>query len=531
MTVSTCSWPLRQNNLMKRSPLFLLLITLFALAACQTNVAESPSEEAGPTARVVLEDLLNPVGLTVLEDGALLVAEEGTGERDLSAGVTALLPDGRSGRFLAEFPSSRDSGDLSGVPFVAYAEGTLYTSHFRLGHLLTLALELPLTLPDTPFTPDDMAPRMTPLNNVALANPFSLTFSPIGLPVVSDATENGVAIMTNGGQTRFFHRFGPLPNPGEGKPTIDAVPTGIARDGDEYLVTLTGGCPFPAGGGRLVAINENRDERLITQGLNMPIDVKLDEDGTIWLLEFATFNIEEGCFNARGYEPRTGRLSRLNNNGQPEIILTGLNFPGGLAFGPEGELYISETFSGRVLRIDGLDTLPVGTPVGELLGEPAAIFTNPTVTDNQLDLQFVNVAAESGLDFQHGAFAEAISTDPAAMMGGGLCWLDYNKDGWLDLYLVNSYAHEEEPLWAERGGLPHNQLFRNEAGQFSDVSAATRTDLSLRGNGCVAADFDMDGWTDIFVTVDGPNVLLWNNRDGTFTEGAGTSRCRQPPME
>ncbi|MCB0020932.1 MAG: ScyD/ScyE family protein, partial [Anaerolineales bacterium] len=279
---------------MKRSPLALLLLTLLALAACQTGLPESQSTATGPTASVVLDDLLNPVGLTVLEDGTLLVAEEGSGERDLSAGVTALLPDGRSGRFLADFPSSRDSGDLSGVPFVAYADGTLYTSHFRLGHLLTLELSLPLSLPDTPYTPDDMAPRMTPLNNVALVNPFGLTFSAIGLPVVSDATENGVAMMTNGGQTRFFHRFDPLPNPGEGKQTIDAVPTGIARNGDEYLVTLTGGCPFPAGGGRLVAIDDNRSERLITDGLNMPIGVQLDANETIWLLEFATFDSDAG---------------------------------------------------------------------------------------------------------------------------------------------------------------------------------------------------------------------------------------------
>ncbi|MCB8959287.1 MAG: CRTAC1 family protein [Ardenticatenales bacterium] len=80
----------------------------------------------------------------------------------------------------------------------------------------------------------------------------------------------------------------------------------------------------------------------------------------------------------------------------------------------------------------------------------------------------------------------------------------------------------------EQGGLPHNQLYRNEGGQFSDVSAATGTDLAIRGNGCVAADFDMDGWTDIFVTADGPNVLLWNNRDGTFTDGAAPAGVDSP---
>jgi hypothetical protein len=52
------------------------------------------------------------------------------------------------------------------------------------------------------------------------------------------------------------------------------------------------------------------------------------------------------------------------------------------------------------------------------------------------------------------------------------------------------------------------------------VSAESQSDLALRGNGCVAADFDLDGLTDLYVTADGPNALLWNNGDGTFSEGA-----------
>ena len=64
-------------------------------------------------------------------------------------------------------------------------------------------------------------------------------------------------------------------------------------------------------------------------------------------------------------------------------------------------------------------------------------------------------------------------------------------------------------------------------GRFEDVSRGSGADLPLRGNGCVAADFDLDADTDLYVTSAGYNVatdgwdaLLWNEGDGTFTEGA-----------
>ena len=85
--------------------------------------------------------------------------------------------------------------------------------------------------------------------------------------------------------------------------------------------------------------------------------------------------------------------------------------------------------------------------------------------------RFTDVTQEAGLEFEHGAFRWDVSGDPVAMMGGGLCWLDYDQDGWLDLYAVNSYAVAEAGRWeSEGGGLPRNALFRNDEGQFSDVS-------------------------------------------------------------
>jgi hypothetical protein len=102
------------------------------------------------------------------------------------------------------------------------------------------------------------------------------------------------------------------------------------------------------------------------------------------------------------------------------------------------------------------------------------------------------------------------------MMGGGLCWLDYNDDGWLDLFAVNGYADSDlgsEPI-------PRSALFRNDHGRFVNVTARSGAGVRVKGEGCVAADLDGDGRTDLYVTTATDDVLLWNNANGTFGEGA-----------
>ena len=132
-----------------------------------------------------------------------------------------------------------------------------------------------------------------------------------------------------------------------------------------------------------------------------------------------------------------------------------------------------------------------------------------------------DVAQEVGLRFRHGSFRySAGATDTVAMMGGGLCWLDYDADGWLDLFVVNSYSLLDVARWKEEGDLPRTALFHNEGGTFVDVSRSSGANLALRGNGCVAADLDLNGHTDLYVTSDTYDALLWNRGDGTFAEGA-----------
>src|SRR5437016_12039381 len=112
--------------------------------------------------------------------------------------------------------------------------------------------------------------------------------------------------------------------------------------------------------------------------------------------------------------------------------------------------------------------------------------------DGFAGVRLENIARGAGLDFRQGAFRFGVSPDPTAMTGGGLCALDYNNDGWIDLFAVNSYSESDYARWQKRGGLPRSALFENVKGRFTNVTRQSGAGLGVRGQGCVAADLNGD---------------------------------------
>jgi hypothetical protein len=138
----------------------------------------------------------------------------------------------------------------------------------------------------------------------------------------------------------------------------------------------------------------------------------------------------------------------------------------------------------------------------------ALMFTCPALAEDW----FVESSATRNLAATYHSGAKGQLYFPEIMCGGG-AWLDYDGDGDLDFYLVQAY---ELPDGAERG--VGNQLFRNDDGVFTDVSAASGTNNRGYSNGVTCGDYDSDGDTDIYVHNLGPNVLYRNNGNGTFTD-------------
>jgi hypothetical protein len=126
---------------------------------------------------------------------------------------------------------------------------------------------------------------------------------------------------------------------------------------------------------------------------------------------------------------------------------------------------------------------------------------------------FTDVAAKAGLKFMHERGATAAHQLPETM-GSGVAWLDYDNDGWMDLYVVQS-----GPFPPNGSPRAQDRLFHNNGdGTFTDVTEKAGLKDSAYGMGVAAADYDNDGYVDLFVTNFGRNILYHNNGNGTFTD-------------
>ena len=125
---------------------------------------------------------------------------------------------------------------------------------------------------------------------------------------------------------------------------------------------------------------------------------------------------------------------------------------------------------------------------------------------------FRDVTDAMKLDFRH---INGFSADRRLVetMGSGGALFDFDNDGDLDLYLVQGNS-----LSASAESVPTNRLYRNDAGVFTDITTSANVDDTSYGLGAVAADYDSDGYRDLYVTNLGKNVLYRNNGDGTFTD-------------
>jgi hypothetical protein len=143
--------------------------------------------------------------------------------------------------------------------------------------------------------------------------------------------------------------------------------------------------------------------------------------------------------------------------------------------------------------------------------------------------QFVDVTRAAGIDFVH-SFGDAEFSNLIEAVGGGAAWLDFDQDGWIDLYLVTGKYRKGLSEGKRPKVEPRNRLYRNRGdGTFEDVTAQA----GVACPGCFSmavaiADYDNDGLPDIYVANHGPNVLYRNRGDGTFKDVTGKAAVGDP---
>ena len=147
--------------------------------------------------------------------------------------------------------------------------------------------------------------------------------------------------------------------------------------------------------------------------------------------------------------------------------------------------------------------------LASLLVEKTAISAPPESSS----IQFRDITQRAGIHFVHnnGAFGKKYLPET---MGPGVAFIDYDNEGWPDIFLVNGMdwpGHEQKQSTPK---LYHN----NHDGTFTDVTRKAGLDVEMYGLGVAVGDYDNDGYDDLFVTAYGQNRLFHNNGNGTFTD-------------
>lgn len=337
----------------------------------------------GQSAETLASGLNNPRGIAFAPNGALFVAEAGNGGAGPcipspappfgprcygeTGAITRIAPHGVPGfqRIVTGLPSlalasgQAESGpaDLSFQGMVAYvtlAWGGDPRVRPSLGGKAELFGTLLRVMPNGRYALiADTAwheVRFNPYGGAIDSNPYGILAQP-GRRVVADAGANALIEVGANGRTRTLAVLPPVaPN------ARDPVPTNVTQgpDGALYVGQLTGFPFFPGTADVLRVASDGSALQVFAAGFTAVVDLAFDAAGALYVLEIARG--QEGPFPPPNPGLGAGRLLRQCPGASPAVLLDGLSYPGGVAIGPDGAVYLTNRGTspdaGEVLRLD-----------------------------------------------------------------------------------------------------------------------------------------------------------------------------------
>ena len=358
------------------------------LTCCAVLLSTVASLIAAPTYSIteVMSGLVSPRGLVLGPDGAVYVAEAGSGGSGPSvtlgngnigalgftSGLSKLL-NGVQTRVLSGLPSVATAAglDASGLQDIAFDRAGQAYGLFGLGTdaaqrdanlgavgaVLGTIARLQLANSNTLVSIADISAHEfanNPAGGTIDSNPFGLAIGPNSELLVADAGANDFLNATSTGTISTLAILPARPNPLPfGPPVFQSVPTAITvgPDGAYYIGQLTG-FPFPAGAANVYRFDPTTSDLSIAHsGFTNIVDLTFDENGNLFVLQLTTNGI------ASSMGPGAGALFKVDSvTGARELVASeGLVFPGSVAAGANGVLYVSNhantPLGGQVLQL------------------------------------------------------------------------------------------------------------------------------------------------------------------------------------